>query len=77
MGSNARWADSWGTPSPPRSEVDAMVGRAVLNSFRFEGALAKALSVRTNISRYFAVSLTYTVAQNIPLDWHSGTAAQL
>jgi hypothetical protein len=54
-----------------------MVGRAVLNSFRFEGALAKALSVRTNISRYFAVSLTYTVAQNIPLDWHSGTAAQL
>jgi hypothetical protein len=28
-------------------------------------------------SRYVAVSRTYTVAQNVPLDWHSGTAAQV
>ena len=77
LGSASHWADISNTPGTPRYEVDGMVGRAVLNSFHSEGALAKALSVRTNINRYFSASLTYTVAQNIPLDWHSGAAAQL
>jgi len=53
------------------------VGRAILNSFRSEAAAAEALSVRTKISEHFAASLTYTEAQNVPLDWHSGAAVQL
>jgi hypothetical protein len=54
-----------------------MAGRAVLNSFRSEESTAQALSLRTKLSRHFAASLTYTVAHDIPLDWHSGTALQL
>jgi hypothetical protein len=75
--SRFHWSDSWFIATPPRSEVDAMVGRAILNSFRSEAAAAEALSVRTKISEHFAASLTYTEAQNVPLDWHSGTAVQL
>jgi hypothetical protein len=70
-------SDSWFAVDPPRSEVDALAGRAVLNSFRSEGSFAQALSLRTKISTHFAASLTYTVAQNVPLDWHSGAAVQL
>ena len=61
----------------PRSEVDALAGHVILNSFRSEAALAKALSVRTKISPHIAASLTYTVATDMPLDWHSGAAVQL
>ena len=71
------WSDSWFAVAPPRSEVDGMVGRAVLNSFSSEESSAQALSLRTKISRHFTASLTYTVAHDIPLDWHSGTAIQL
>jgi hypothetical protein len=49
----------------------------VLNSFRSEESTAQALSLRTKINRYLAASLTYTVAHDIPLDWHSGAALQL
>jgi len=45
-----------------------MAGRAVLNSFRSAAALAQALSPRTKISAHVGASLTYTVAQNVPLD---------
>jgi hypothetical protein len=76
-GSNYLKSDSWFAVDPPRSEVDALAGRAVLNSFRSEGSFAQALSVRTKITTYLAASLTYTVAQNVPLDWHSGAAVQL
>lgn len=71
---NFHWSDSWLAVDPPRSEVDVMAGRAVLNSFRSEGAMAQAINLRTKLSRHFAASLTYTVARNVPLDWHSGTA---
>jgi hypothetical protein len=74
---NFHWSDSWLAVDPPRSEADIMFGRAVLNSFRSEGAMAQAISLRTKLSRHFAASLTYTQARNVPLDWHSGTAIQL
>jgi hypothetical protein len=35
---------------------------------------SQAISLRTKISRHFAASLTDTVAQNVPLDWHFGAA---
>jgi hypothetical protein len=70
-------SNSWFAVDPPRSEVDVMAGRVVLNSFRSEGCFAEALSLRTKISTHFAASLTYTEAQNVPLDWHSGAAVQL
>jgi hypothetical protein len=70
-------SDSWFAVDPPRSEVDVLAGRVVLNSFRSEGYFATALSLRTKITTYLAASLTYTVAQNVPLDWHSGAALQL
>jgi hypothetical protein len=76
-GSRFLQSDSWFAVDPPRSEVDALAGRAVLNSFRSEGSFAQALSFRTKITTYLAASLTYTVAQNVPLDWHSGAALQL
>jgi hypothetical protein len=57
--------------------VDIMAGRAVLNSFRSESSSAQALSLRTKITPHLAASLTYTEAQNVPLDWHSGAAVQL
>jgi len=70
-------SDSWFTVDPPRSEVDIMAGRAVLNSFRSESSSAQALSLRTKITAHFTASLTYTEAQHVPLDWHSGAAVQL
>jgi hypothetical protein len=76
-GSRFQQSDSWFAVDPPRSEVDVLAGRAVVNSFHSEGSAAEALSVRTKISTYLAASLTYTVAQNVPLDWHSGAAVQL
>jgi hypothetical protein len=77
VGNTDTWRSKWFAVDPPRSEVDAMAGRAVLNNFRSEGSFAQALSVRTKISAHFAGSLTYTVAQNVPLAWHSGAAVQL
>jgi hypothetical protein len=70
-------SDAWFAVDPPRSEMDVMAGRAVLNSFRSEASSAQALSLRTKITPHFAASLTYTEAQDIPLDWHSGAAVQL
>ena len=70
-------SNSWFAVAPPRSEVDIMAGRAVLNSFRSEASSAQALSMRTKITTHFTASLTYTEAQNVPLDWHSGAAVQL
>ena len=61
----------------PRSQIDVMAERAVLNSFSSEGALAAAVSLLTKLSRHIGASLTYAMAQQIPLDWHSGTAAQV
>jgi len=75
--SDFHWSDSWWVADAPRSEVDVMFGRAILNSFSSEGTLAEALSVRTKLSAHCVASLTYTAAQNVPLDWHSGTAVQL
>ncbi len=75
--SAVRWTDSWFVAPPPRLEVDALAGEVVLNSFHSEAALAEALSVRAKISTHFAASLTYTVAPDAPLDWHSGAAVQL
>jgi hypothetical protein len=76
-GARFQQSDSWFAVDPPRSEVDVLAGRAVVNSFRSEGSFAEALSMRTKITTYLAASLTYTVAQNVPLDWHSGAAVQL
>jgi hypothetical protein len=70
-------SDAWFAVDPPRSEVDVMAGRAVLNSFRSEASSAQALSLRTKITPHFAASVTYTEAQDVPLDWHSGAAMQL
>lgn len=72
-----KWTDSWFAAPPPRSEVDALAGQVILNSFHSEAAVAEALSVRTKISTHIAASLTYTVATDAPLDWHSGAAVQL
>ena len=49
----------------------------VLNSFHSEDCSAQAISLRTKLSRHFAASLTYTLAHDAPLDWHSGAAIQL
>lgn len=75
--SRFKQSDAWVAVDPPRSEVDIMAGRAVLNSFRSEASSAQALSLRTKITPHFAASVTYTEAQNVPLDWHSGAAIQL
>ena len=61
----------------PRSQLDGMVGRVVSNSFHSEDSAAQALSVHTKISRHFAASLSYTLAHDVPLDWHSGAVIQL
>jgi len=75
--SRIRWTDSWFDAPPPRLEADALAGQVVLNSFHSEAAVAEALSVRAKISTHIAASVTYTVAPDAPLDWHSGAAVQL
>ncbi|HEY4772234.1 MAG TPA: hypothetical protein VIH50_04310 [Steroidobacteraceae bacterium] len=75
--SGFRWTDSWFAAPPPRLEVDALAGQVVLNSFHSEAAVAEALSMRAKISTHFAASVTYTIAPDAPLDWHSGAAVQL
>lgn len=71
------WSDSWFVTDSPRVEIDGLVGRVVLNSFHSDDSSAQAISLRTKLSRHFAASLTYTLAHDAPLDWHSGAAIQL
>jgi len=76
-GARVRWSDSWFVAPPPRSEVDALAGQVILNSFHSEAAVAEALSVRVKISTHIAASVTYTISPDAPLDWHSGAAVQM
>lgn len=75
--SRLQWTDSWFAAARPRSEIDALAGQVILNSFHSEAAVAAALSIRTKISTHVAASLTYSVSPDAPLDWHSGAAVQL